>query len=343
MKNQYRRFRRGKVWWCQNNETGKQESLKTKDLAEANRLLDIKNHPYRFAAFNLQMARTHLQMSNPEINNRTWQQVIDALVQTKTGTTKVRYERAGKDKALDAIRNAVAIETTGEDLLGVLAKGTVCTNVYLRRWHNFAVDMNWLLLPLLPKNIWPKVKHAEKRAITLDEHKGIVEREQNPERQAFYEMCWHIGASQSDVANLKADNIDWKNRTLNFRRQKTKGPVHMSFGLELEKLFRALPQSGLLFPYLAGVRESDRATEFKQRCHGLGISGVTLHSYRYAWAERARGAGYPERFAQEALGHGSKAVHRAYAKRALVKVPSLDEWEKEMREKVVPLQPAIAA
>ena len=68
-------------------------------------------------------------------------------------------------------------------------------------------------------------------------------------------------------------------------------------------------------------------SEFGQRCRQLGIKGVTLHSYRYAWAERARVAGMPERFAQEALGHNSKAVHRAYAKRALVKVPSLEEYE----------------
>src|ERR1039458_7509280 len=32
--------------------------------------------------------------------------------------------------------------------------------------------------------------------------------------------------------------------------------------------------------------------------------------------------GYPERFAQEALGHNSKAADRAYAKRALMKIPS---------------------
>jgi hypothetical protein len=36
----------------------------------------------------------------------------------------------------------------------------------------------------------------------------------------------------------------------------------------------------------------------------------------------------PERFAQEALGHNSKAVHRAYAKRALMKIPSLEDYEK---------------
>jgi hypothetical protein len=51
--------------------------------------------------------------------------------------------------------------------------------------------------------------------------------------------------------------------------------------------------------------------------------------YRYAWAERALKCGFPERFAQQALGHNSKAVHRAYAKHAEVTVPSLDDWEKE--------------
>ena len=48
---------------------------------------------------------------------------------------------------------------------------------------------------------------------------------------------------------------------------------------------------------------------------------------RHAWAERAKTVGYPERFAQEALGHNSRAVHRAYAKRALMKIPSLEDYE----------------
>ena len=37
--------------------------------------------------------------------------------------------------------------------------------------------------------------------------------------------------------------------------------------------------------------------------------------------------GCPERFAQEALGHNSRAVNRAYAKRALIKIPSLEDYE----------------
>ena len=88
------------------------------------------------------------------------------------------------------------------------------------------------------------------------------------------------------------------------------------------------------------MRAGDRATEFKQRCDGLGISGVSLHSYRYAWAERAKKAGYPERFAQEALGHNSKAIHRAYARRAQVELPPLSEFER-MRTKFAEMSKTI--
>ena len=70
--------------------------------------------------------------------------------------------------------------------------------------------------------------------------------------------------------------------------------------------------------------------EFRQRCLGLGIRGVTLHSYRYAWAERAKIAGYPERFAQFALGHNSNAVHRAYSRKAQVTLPPLEDYERNV-------------
>jgi hypothetical protein len=48
--------------------------------------------------------------------------------------------------------------------------------------------------------------------------------------------------------------------------------------------------------------------------------------------------GYPERFAQEALGHNSKAVHRAYARGANVKLPALEDYEKAFTaSNVIPL------
>ncbi len=85
-----------------------------------------------------------------------------------------------------------------------------------------------------------------------------------------------------------------------------------------------------MFGYQSRVWAGDRTAEFKQRCQQLNIHGVTLHTYRYAWAGRIKTAGYPERFAQEALGHNSKAVHRAYARKAQVVLPSLESYEKKL-------------
>ncbi|MCX6929352.1 MAG: tyrosine-type recombinase/integrase, partial [Verrucomicrobia bacterium] len=168
-----------------------------------------------------------------------------------------------------------------------------------------------------------------------------IGRENNPERKAFYQLAWHLGASQTDLAFLQGDDIDWENRTIGYLRRKTQSVARIHFGKEVEAILRTLPLAGPLFPYLRTVREADRATEFRQRCAALEIKGVTLHSYRYAWAERARTCGYPERFAQEALGHNSKAVHRAYAKRASVRIPSLDDFEKQAQgPKLIPFPAA---
>lgn len=167
-----------------------------------------------------------------------------------------------------------------------------------------------------------------KRAITHAEHVAIVAAEKNPERKAFYQLAWHLGASQSDIAFLEAENIDWETNCISFARKKTRSIAIMRFDHEVAEIFRDLPGSGPVFPYLRTVRAGDRATEFKQRCDGLKIYEVSLHCYRYAWAERAKVAGYPERFAQEALGHNSKAVHRAYARKAKVELPCLSEYER---------------
>ena len=88
-----------------------------------------------------------------------------------------------------------------------------------------------------------------------------------------------------------------------------------------------IAREGALFPRIGSTNTHARAAEFRRRCRLLKIEGISLHSYRYAWAERAKDCGYPERFAQQALGHGSKAVHRAYARNAKVMLPPLEAFE----------------
>lgn len=235
-----------------------------------------------------------------------------------------------REKPFDLVRNHKLIETRAQHFLQMLDAGTVSTNIFLRRLHNFALDMSWLPVPLIPRRQWPTIKFKDKRAITSEEHDKILAGETNAEWRAYYSLLWHFGGAQSDIASLNAEDIDWDDNVVTFRRMKTQSHVQLHFGADVKALLRKLPNKGFLFPHIAKMKESDRAKAFIRRCRLVGVSGVSLHCYRYAWAERARKCGYPERFAQEALGHNSKAVHRAYAKKAQVKVPSLDEYEKKV-------------
>jgi integrase len=224
-------------------------------------------------------------------------------------------EAAIKHKNFDCIRNLYVCETRPEHFDKALADGKVSTNVYLRRIHNHAVGMEWLLKSVIPRLQWPKPAFKNKRAITAEEHAAIIQREQSAERRDFYDLLWLTGAAQSDGACLQSEDINWNTHTICFTRKKLKSrgtnikPTMFRFSADIEAILKRRPTSGQLFPYLCTVRAGDRATEFKQRCDGLGISCVSLHSYRYAWAERALKCGFPERFAQQALGHNSKAVH----------------------------------
>jgi integrase len=322
----YRR-KRGGMFYLEDTQSKKQESLHTKNRADAVSVLNARNESRRQPQLNLQIAKAYLSGTDSSVTTRTWQNAIESLTNSKQGANQHRWQTAARDNAFVPLLPRIIIETPGELLLKVLQCGTVSTNVFLRRLHNFCVDMNWLPWPLIPKRQWPVVRFKEKRAVTLEEHQRIIAAEVNPERKTLYQLCWHLGASQGDIANLKGEDLDWQNGTVSFVRKKTGVPVIVHLGTEALNLFKDLPAEGMLFPYLSRVRAGDRATEFGSRCRQLGITGVTLHSYRYAWAERAKTVGYPERFAQEALGHNSKAVHRAYAKRALMKIPSLEDYE----------------
>ena len=334
MKTRYRlicRGIRGGAYYCVDTTTGKRTSLGTNDADAARQIIDARNNSERQPILNLQIAKAYLAGSDNGIKTRTWQQAIEALTNMKKGANQHRWKIAAKDKAFAILLSQVIIETKGETLLKVLQMGTVSTNVYLRRLHNFCVDMNWLPWPLIPKRQWPAVEFKEKRGITLAEHLAIIARETNPERKAFYKLAWHLGASQSDLAFLEDEDVDWDNHVISYKRMKTGTVAIMRFDEDMAEILRDLPGNGPLFPYLRSVRSGDRATEFKQRCEGLGITGVSLHSYRYAWAERAKTAGYPERFAQVNLGHNSKAMARAYSRKAPVEMPSLSEYERQQK------------
>ena len=334
MKTRYRLIRRGVrggTFYCVDTKTGKRTSLGKHSEDEARQIIDAKNQALRQPILHMQIAKAYLYGTENGIATRTWQQALDSLTANKEGDNQERWKRGGKEKPFDLIRDQIIIETSGETLLQVMRKGTVSTNIYLRRLHNFCLDMDWLLKPIIPKRQWPKIKFKERRGITLEEHQKILACEHNPELHDYYEMLWHLGGSQTDVASLRAEDIDWTYQTISYARMKTGTQAMIRFSESVARILRSRPATGYLFPQNARRTESDRGSAFTRRCRLAGVSGVSLHCYRYAWAERAKVAGYPERFAQEALGHASKAVHRAYARKAHVLLPSLEEYEKRAK------------
>ena len=164
MKQSFRLYRRKKVYYCQDNATGKQESLHTSDKVDAGRILHAKNEAGQMGTLNLQIARAYMVASDPLMPERTWREVIRFIIEQKTGPTRTRWENTEKDKALAALWNIRVVETRADQLLKMLKHGTVSTNVFLRRLHNYALDMNWLAWAILPRKQWPKSSTAKSAA-----------------------------------------------------------------------------------------------------------------------------------------------------------------------------------
>ena len=276
MTDNFRIFRRASGrWYIENTTTRRQESLHTRDATEAKRLLLARNEAQRQPMINLQIARAYLSAADPVALSRTWQFVMDEMAKGKHGTTKIRWMTGIAQKQFDRIRHLNLVETRAEYLWSVLTEGTVSTNVFLRRIHNFALDMNWLLAPLIPRRQWPKVHYRPKRAITLEEHEKILAGERNQQLRAFYLLLWHLGGSQSDVATLCAEDIDWDNHTISFSRRKSRSSVVISFGEVVDRLLKACPRQGYLLPMVANWDESGRASLFVRRCRLVGVKGVS--------------------------------------------------------------------
>ena len=337
--------RRNGVFYWQANDSKKQGTLRTSDRREAERLLNAMNESHREPTLNLNLARAYLAAHDPKMAKRTWQAVMDEIATHGIPTTQTRCARGFRSKAYNPIRDKALVQTTGEDLLAVIHANGNCVAHYLRRLHNLALDLGWLPWSILAKRAWPKIRSQSKRAITAEEHAAVIASEKNPERRVYYELLYETGAAQSDGANLTADDIDSRNGVLIYRRQKLgpfAEPCRLTIGKKLKVLLRSLPNSGHLFPTINCTSAADRAAEFRRRCRVAGVEGVSLHSYRHAWAQRAKACGYPQRFAQEALGHSSRAIHETYARGANVLCPALDEYESLSAKKLIRLPLACA-
>jgi len=359
----YRIFKRKNgIYFLEDNKTKKQESLRTKDPEQAERVAFHRNESDKIAAGHRQIGIGYLQAGDPGIRTRTWSDVADSFCALPVAESTLRRKlNAMKDPAIRGLFPLLLIETMPEQLVVAINKGTVSTNTFLRKLHNHAKRMKWLPEEILTRGTWPPIVYGDKRAITRDEHELIMKVTPTKERRSFNEVLWQTGGSQTDIANLTAEQIDWEEGSIRFKRikmgKRKAGFVTLTMGPTLEAILEELPQTGLLFPTLAGVGENDRATAFAKHCEKAGVEGVTLHSYRYAVIQRAQACGFSKRHAMAMVGQSREQTHNLYARGGATVVPSLEEWELNFqssreqrlkdrairREKIIALRDRMAA
>lgn len=351
MRDRYRLYcrKRTGTYYIQDNVTGQQESTGTKDKKKARAILFAKNQANEQPALNLAMARTYLSAHSPQLATRTWQDIMDDKEKNYESLGQLpalkRWRKACNSEPFRLIAPLRLIETESAHILAVLRhkKAGPSTNTWLRILHNYALDMGWLLAPALAKKAWPRVRYREKRGITHEEHQRILsDAGGDLEWVCYLQLLWETGGAQSDIAQLTHERLDWEQEILLYRRAKTKNCGYeyakIRIGKTMRSILMKLPEKGFLFPNLATIHVENRSRRFRRSCLRLGIKGVTLHSYRYAWAERARSADMPLRAAMEALGHQSRAVHQAYAKNAQVDAMPLEYYERKKAEKIIDLE-----
>jgi hypothetical protein len=136
----YRLYRRrnGRFYWQENNSR-RQESLRTSDRREAQTLLNAMNESQRQPILNLSLARTYLAAHDPKMVKRTWREVMTEMATHGIPSTQERCSRAFCSRAYDPLRHKPLVQTTAGDLLAVLHANGNCVGHYLRRLHNLAV------------------------------------------------------------------------------------------------------------------------------------------------------------------------------------------------------------
>ncbi len=345
MQNNYRMFRRdGTTFYARDKRTGRAESLGTTDRAEAQRLLNAKNQANEQPHLNVAMARVYLSCKTPEMLDRTWHDVMDDMEQSYHGPTLKRWRTQMKSVPFQMLKKLKLLETDGTHFLHVLRhpRAGTAAHKWLRILHNRALDLGWLLAPVLARKLWPKLTTKKTKAITAEQHARLIKTETDVEFRLYLEMLWEIGGAQTDTARLRRDNVDLVNRRLTYSRQKLEnigqGSVAIVIGDDLLKILDQLPTEGWLFPKLALQNDKVRASRFRKVADRLGFKDITLHGYRYAWAQRAKTFGMPLREAMAHLGHGSKAIHMVYSQQAEVVNLPLEFYEKQWKDKIVQFQ-----
>jgi hypothetical protein len=115
MTQRYRKFKRAwGTWHAFDNVTGNSVTLKTRVKGDAEQTVNAMNEAERQPSISLGLAKVYMNVTDPKLAKRTWQEVMEHIVAKKKDETKHRWETAIKDANFDCIRNLCVAESWAE-------------------------------------------------------------------------------------------------------------------------------------------------------------------------------------------------------------------------------------
>lgn len=108
MQNRFTVFQRGAVFYCEDQTTGQQKSLRTREEAEARRIVQAKNDAVKLPQMNLVMAKTYLSAQDPKMIIRTWADVLARFCDRSNNNTRKRHERVARTKQDGRLQSCTA-------------------------------------------------------------------------------------------------------------------------------------------------------------------------------------------------------------------------------------------
>jgi len=370
IKRPYKLWKRGDregVYYIKPKNGGPWKSTGSKDKDKAIEWADAKcnSGDNENAMHHKKVAEAHLMKCNPEWVTNTWDIIAKRKIsgprckvggQKKSGTIESQTS-AWNNNCWNGLRHKRCIDTTPRDF----ELATQDAGPYLiamgKQIHNYAVGHGLIPYPIMGKEMWP-IREGGKmsRTVTEEDHLKIINLIQDETLNSFNQyvkhnpsttrkqwrdewenwlwFLWWTGASSKDAANMKAENIKWKEGVIEYNRAKWVKPekhapvrVGISKGGKLEALLKKLPKKGLLFPLLQTVRSCNRSRNLALWADWVGVEKVTPHGYRFAFAERAKEMGMSAEDRMTTLGHKEFLQTSHYDQEAQVIPASIETIE----------------
>ena len=191
------------------------------------------------------------------------------------------------------------------------------------------------------------VKMEEKGTFTPPQVAKLV-RAADAEWRGAILLGYYTGARLGDVANMRWEAVDWRNKVIRFTPGKTKRPVVIPLHGDLERelleragigktpMFAALAgrdtggRHGLSGRFAAIMDKAGIKTKRTQASGGRKLSSLSFHSLRHSFNSAMANAGVAQEIRQKLTGHTSAETNKVYThheleplRAAVAAIPSL--------------------